>query len=155
MSPLANRLALTVCHEIQVAHRLFLLPGKCQNIHGHSMKVTMEVYCQIDNNGYAMMPDGTLIEFGQLKKEFRRYLDEVWDHHLHLNRDDPWAKPLTPRALYEDGMPRFEPLPGLRSWPGDPSTENIARWIKNVMEEQLSMGVTIVIQETSTNGVIV
>lgn len=129
------------------------LPGKCQQIHGHSMRVTLGIDADKDTNGYALGPDGTPLDFGGLKKTFRGYLDEVWDHHLHLNQADPWAKPLTPRALYEDGMPRFEHLPGLQIWPADPSVENIAQWIKNHMELELpDMSIYVDVEETATNG---
>lgn len=140
---------LTVSHNIEIAHRLYTLPGKCQNIHGHSMWVTLKIYAEhSDENGYALSSDGTLLEFGNLKKEFRRYLDAIWDHHLHLNQSDPWAGLVT---LDGDLM---EPLPGLQTWPLDPSTENIGRWIKNqCMLFVPNTEIAIIISETRTNGV--
>ena len=35
---------LRVVHNIETAHRLTLLPGRCEAIHGHSMLVTLTLY---------------------------------------------------------------------------------------------------------------
>jgi 6-pyruvoyltetrahydropterin/6-carboxytetrahydropterin synthase len=155
--PNGDTTMIFVRHNIEVAHRLLNLPGKCQQIHGHSMMVTMEVHARKDKNGYALGPDGTPLDFGSLKAEFRRYLDSVWDHHLHLNMHDPWSRNLIVPDRDKEG--RFdkngfiEPLPGLMTWPGDPSVENIALWIHDVMEETLDgMSIYIRVEETRTNG---
>src|SRR5215213_10102636 len=87
-----GNITLKVKHNIEVAHRLLLLPGKCQNIHGHGMVVTLRIQTQLGEEGYALGPDGTTLEFGVIKKHFRNYLDTTWDHHLHLNENDPWAR---------------------------------------------------------------
>jgi 6-pyruvoyltetrahydropterin/6-carboxytetrahydropterin synthase len=147
--PSDDNMVLKVTHNIEVAHRLFKLPGKCQNIHGHSMLVTLVLYVEeSDDDGYALGPDGTILEFGKLKQSFRSYLDAVWDHHLHLNEKDPWAGPVT---LDGDLVER---LPGLQVWPGDPSTENIARWIYQACSAMIpDMQIGIDVDETRSNGV--
>jgi 6-pyruvoyltetrahydropterin/6-carboxytetrahydropterin synthase len=94
---------------MEVAHRLSLLPGKCQNIHGHSMWVVAEFEGEVDAKGILLGMD-----FGSVKSDFRGYLDHTYDHRLLLNEVDEWAK--------------VDP-PGLCACPGDPTTENIARWI--------------------------
>ena len=102
--------SLQVRHNIEVAHRLSLLPGKCERIHGHSMWVTLEL------RGHRIDESGRLggLDFGAIKKAFRAHLDNTYDHHLLLNGDDHLAE---------------LPLPGLRLCEGDPSTENLAKWI--------------------------
>lgn len=144
-------LILRVTHNIEVAHRLTFLPGKCQNIHGHSMIVDFSIYIEeSDDNGYALDGDRTILEFGKLKQAFRAYLDATWDHHLHLNADDPWARELNSDATNLDR----DRLPGLQTWPGDPSTENIARWIRAACQLMVpNMQIAISIEETKTNGV--
>lgn len=99
---------LKVRHNIEVAHRLSLLPGKCENIHGHSMWVVAEFEGPVNENGVLMG-----MEFGDIKQTFRHHLDSIYDHHLLLNMEDPWA----------------HDLPGLQVCDGDPTTENIAKWI--------------------------
>jgi 6-pyruvoyl-tetrahydropterin synthase len=114
--------SIGVKHNIEVAHRLFELPGKCEQIHGHSMWVTMEVQGAVNDKGILAG-----IEFGDLKREFRDYLDSYYDHHLLLNEDDPFAN-------IQDAMHQL-PLPGLRKCIGDPTTENISRWVAEFMGE--------------------
>lgn len=126
---------LTVKHNIEVAHRLSLTPGKCENIHGHSMEVELSIRGHLDpvsgmimsgfyersqEHGWLRYP----IEFGKLKEAFRDELDSELDHRLLLNGADP---------LLEDGAPA---LPGLQVFPGDPTTENIAKWIYDWTKQQ-------------------
>jgi 6-pyruvoyltetrahydropterin/6-carboxytetrahydropterin synthase len=128
---------IAVRHNIEVAHRLFENKGKCEQIHGHSMSVTVRLGGEINNKGFM---DG--IEFGALKKDFRTLLDEQYDHRLLLNASDPFARPIytieqavrneAAQATYVlDENQIF--LPGLQAVPGDPTTENIAKWIYKAM----------------------
>jgi 6-pyruvoyltetrahydropterin/6-carboxytetrahydropterin synthase len=104
-----HRQCLRVRHNIEVAHRLSLLPGKCENIHGHSMWVEAELEGEVNELGVLLGMD-----FGSVKADFRHYLDTAYDHHLLLNKADSIATQI---------------LPGLALCDGDPTTENIARWI--------------------------
>jgi 6-pyruvoyltetrahydropterin/6-carboxytetrahydropterin synthase len=132
---------LKVKHNIEVAHRLSLLPGKCENIHGHSMNVILELTGFVDKNGIMAG-----VEFGALKKRFRGHLDEVYDHHLLLNESDPFA----PDIITANGA--FCPLPGLRTCQGDPTTENIAQWIATEMIQTYGTLVSAVeVWETAVN----
>jgi 6-pyruvoyltetrahydropterin/6-carboxytetrahydropterin synthase len=118
---------IAVKHNIEVAHRLFETPGKCENIHGHSMWVTLEVTGPIDSGGMLLG-----IDFGALKKQFRSYLDASFDHHLLLCQDDPWAQDLDPNQEY-DGSLQPKLLPGLTTLSANPTTENLARVIGEYM----------------------
>lgn len=158
--------SIGVKHNIEVAHRLFLLPGKCENIHGHSMWIELEMEGELNEGGIL---EG--IEFGDLKKTFRGYLDQSYDHHVLLNKDDPYAMQLlVTETEWAEGrgndFPRFVQgrlnplmLPGLRAVPGDPTTENIAKWVHSDMKERLDvMGVMdsiasmeVTVWETSVN----
>lgn len=133
-----------VRHNIEVAHRLMNLPGKCQQIHGHSMIVTMRFDGPLNENG--ILCD---IDFGSMKRAFREYLDSRYDHHLLLNKDDPWARTIA----FAEGEQK---LPGLMTTPGDPTTENIAKWIcdwaVSAFEPDGVTAIHIDVQETGTNG---
>lgn len=131
---------IAVKHNIEVAHRLLLLPGKCENIHGHSMKVTLYLQGELNDNGIL---EG--IEFGDLKQTFRSHLDSVYDHRLLLNMRDPWAgraDNVTDVAVY---------LPGLITTNGDPTTENIAKWIGMYMQQQYPQVAAVDVWETDVN----
>jgi 6-pyruvoyl-tetrahydropterin synthase len=141
---------------MEVAHRLFLQPGKCQNIHGHSMSVELNLYGELDKNGILAG-----LDFADVKKAFRVFIDDNFDHQLHLNADDPWARELVNDHNY-DGAPietsAWSRLPGLSTWPSDPTTENFALWICEwvydyfVADNVMINSVTISIRETETNG---
>jgi 6-pyruvoyl-tetrahydropterin synthase len=97
------------------------------------------------------------IDFGTLKYVFRSYIDDVWDHHLHLNAHDVWAQRFDLHDPLEDDPVSGHRLPGLITHPADPTTENVARWICEYMWSQLSVtkevqAISIEIAETSTNG---
>jgi len=114
---------IAIKHNIEMAHRLFTTPGKCEQIHGHSMWVTMEFSGSLDDHGFM---NG--LEYGQIKREYRGFLDTMFDHKLVLNEDDPWTQSmLVYGGVGEEAM--LGHLPGLQTVPGDPTTENMARWI--------------------------
>lgn len=149
---------LQVRHNIEIAHRLYELEGKCENIHGHSCWVEMKLYGHVNSKGIL---EG--LAFGDLKKKFRGFLDSTFDHHLLLNEKDPWAGKLvhpyqsawgeaheTPSYGYS--MKDLGHLPGLMPMPGDPTTENIAKWIANWATDQYHLPVDIYVQETHVNG---
>lgn len=125
---------LQVRHNIEVAHRLSLLPGKCEAIHGHSMWVDLELGGGL--NGAGLLGG---LDFGSVKRAFRGHLDAEFDHRLLLNRDDELA------AL---------DLPGLRRCLGDPTTEHIAQWIGEWAVDQFPTchGWRVRVQETHVNA---
>ena len=120
------------------------------------MKVLLELFIvdfTRDKDGYATNDKSELLEFGDVKKEFRRHLDDNYDHKLLLNKDDPWSRRLV-RPEKEAGQGfRQGHLPGLVKVEGDPSTENLAGWIAAWAAEAFSCDVTVTIQETETNSV--
>lgn len=150
--------SIAVKHNIEVAHRLFENLGKCENIHGHSMWVTLELFGPMNDKG---MLAG--IEYGELKKRFRGFLDESYDHRLLLNAEDPFAGPIF--QLQKDSTGAFSIdnietqqtfLPGLHTMVGDPTTENIAKDISiwmgsqgDLMKDLFKLEVTV--WETSVN----
>jgi 6-pyruvoyltetrahydropterin/6-carboxytetrahydropterin synthase len=109
-----------VKHNIEMAHRLSLLPGKCQQIHGHSWWVTLEIVGRVD-------PDTKiLLDFAMVKAKFREYLDSQYDHRLLLNVNDDVIR----SKLLDDGSYHIEHrLPGLQIINGDPTTELLAEVI--------------------------
>jgi hypothetical protein len=48
---------LTVKHNIEVAHRLSKTPGKCENIHGHSMIVEFSITGAPDKDTGLLVPN--------------------------------------------------------------------------------------------------
>lgn len=150
--------AISFKHEIQVAHRLWTVPGPCQNIHGHSMMVEIKLWAPVVDD----LIGGW--DFHDIKSTVRHYLDSVYDHHLLLNEKDPFAQPLIRTEWRDDGVGfgHFtvgEPviLPGLLKFEGDPTTENIAKciWKWASQEFDTANQVQVTVQETSNTSITV
>jgi 6-pyruvoyltetrahydropterin/6-carboxytetrahydropterin synthase len=142
---------IEVRHNIEVAHRLSLLPGKCENIHGHSMWVTIRLEGVIGATGILKNQQGDVFDFGSVKKEFRDHLDNMYDHQLLLNKADPWAAKLYDQET--EGMKGAEGhLPGLVVFDGDPTTENLAKWIAEWAALQFRANTQVQVQETHVNA---
>ena len=150
---------IVVRHNVEIAHRLYELEGnKCQNIHGHSMWVEMKLHGHLDGKGYMSNPHWPgPVEFGAVKKLFREYLDDNFDHRLLLNEKDPWAQFLKSTEWRDGGYftvedKAYEQLPGLHPCKADPTTENIAKWVAEWSVKQFGMPVDVHVQETHVNG---
>jgi 6-pyruvoyltetrahydropterin/6-carboxytetrahydropterin synthase len=135
--------SIAVSHHFEAAHRLFLTPGKCENIHGHSFQCGVEIYGSVDKRGMVCS-----LDFGTVKQVFRNHLDSFYDHRLLLNEEDDWAQVVH--------LEEPEKLPGLQALPSDPTTENLARWIGAFMLDQFKdagiTGLDVALQETRVNA---
>lgn len=129
--------SITVKHNMEVAHRLSLTPGKCENIHGHSMWVELTLYGEIDP------ATGRLsgLEFGDVKTKFRKFLDTEFDHRLLLNSEDPLL--IASKEIH---------YPGLQETEGDPTTENLALFIASWARMEFHLGCAVKVQETPVNS---
>ena len=74
---------LTVKDGFAAAHRLTGSGGKCESLHGHNFRVTIEV------QGDQLDGTGMLIDFGDLKKILREILNEL--DHSDLNEHPVFA----------------------------------------------------------------
>ena len=152
---------LKISHNMEIAHRLSLEPGKCQQIHGHGMQVELILLAEQGPNGIAVNSAHQPMEFGAMKRMFREYIDTKYDHHLVLNEDDPWARLLfkvkdDPEAAEHPELYQIETqggkLPGLVTVPGDPTVENLAKWVAEWACGNYRCDVICRIDETKTNG---
>lgn len=72
-------------HHFDAAHRLPQLAdgnSKCASIHGHTWHVTLGITGPIQG-------DGTVVEFGSVKKVFRAFIDKYFDHGMLIGFADP------------------------------------------------------------------
>jgi 6-pyruvoyltetrahydropterin/6-carboxytetrahydropterin synthase len=69
--------------RVPLAHRLSCHLGRCKNIHGHEIKVEVEIKREELNK------NGMVIDFYDLKNIVNEILD-LWDHALLLNTADTW-----------------------------------------------------------------
>lgn len=141
---------------MEIAHRLSLAPSrsKCFAIHGHGMQVELEFLVEQGADGMAINAANQPMEFGAMKQMFRNHIDDRYDHHLVLNESDPWARELilwNPESLDDLNRPAAI-LPGLVTVPGDPTTENLAKWIAEWACANYRCDVVCNVEETATNG---
>ena len=64
-------------------HRLMRHPGKCRNLHGHSVKAAITVAAQ------ELDAQGMVCDFSDVKEKIGRYIDTELDHNFLLHKDDP------------------------------------------------------------------
>jgi 6-pyruvoyltetrahydropterin/6-carboxytetrahydropterin synthase len=96
---------LKIVSQVAAAHQLREFHGKCEQLHGHNWKI--EVYVTGDTLG----EDGLLIDFGLVKKDTKKVLEEL--DHKFLNELEPFKKE-------------------------NPSSENIARYIYESLSRTLN-----------------
>lgn len=134
--------SIKVKHNVEMAHRLFLTPGKCEAIHGHSWWIDLQLFGYTDEKGILAG-----LNFSTVKEVFRGYLDTNFDHRLLLNHNDPWAQPIW-------SVPDNDKvtLPGLATFAGDPTTENFAWEIGVWANQTFNLPTVVDVWETRVNN---
>jgi 6-pyruvoyltetrahydropterin/6-carboxytetrahydropterin synthase len=139
-----SEVTVAVRHTFETGHRLPHLAGKCQSLHGHSWSVEVEFTA-----GHVPGPSGVIAEFGALKSDLRRWIDDNLDHGLMLGIDDDLVSLADHGKVYLFG--RHHNTEGLK-WP---TVENVAILLARVGREiGLRRTVTVrsvTVQETPTN----
>ncbi|MCB1213973.1 MAG: 6-carboxytetrahydropterin synthase [Deltaproteobacteria bacterium] len=99
--------------EFCYGHRLLDYQGKCAHPHGHNGLVEVEF------SGQDLDHRGMLIDFTDIKKELKDFIEEELDHKMLLRKDDPLVD-----FLKEQKEPVF-------IMQENPTAENIAELIFN------------------------
>jgi 6-pyruvoyltetrahydropterin/6-carboxytetrahydropterin synthase len=99
-------------------HRLLNYEGKCKHLHGHNGRAVIVM------EGEVLDHRGMVVDFSDIKKSIRTWIDDQLDHRMILNEQDP----LMPFAL-EQNEPVF-------AIPENPTAENIAKLIYEFAESQ-------------------
>lgn len=58
-------------------------PGKCRNLHGHSVKAAISIEQEHLNK------DGMVCDFSDIRDCAEQYIDSLIDHNFLLYKDDP------------------------------------------------------------------
>ncbi|MBD9355203.1 6-pyruvoyl trahydropterin synthase family protein [Methylomonas albis] len=64
-------------------HRLMNHPGKCRNLHGHSVKASISIK---QNN---LNEQGMVCDFSDVKDCVDGFINKILDHNFLLHKDDP------------------------------------------------------------------
>ena len=115
---------LTKEFNFEAAHWLPTFPEghKCKRLHGHSFVVEVKVKGEIDPK------TGILVDFAEIKKVVKPIIEEL-DH----------------RCLNEIGAERN--IPELIN----PTSENVCKWLFEVLKPQLPILSSIIVHETCTS----
>lgn len=113
--------------EFDSAHRLMRYAGNCCNIHGHRYRVEIYFnYFELDKDGFSM-------DFSDIKKIAKSWIDDFLDHALILNPADDNIIELCRNQLwkvYKMGLGTNQDK--------NPTAENMASELFYVMSELFS-----------------
>ena len=119
--------------EFCYGHRLLDYDGVCKHPHGHNASVEIDVRTDsLDNRNM-------VVDFSDIKRIVKGWIDRELDHKMILRHDDPLVKPL--EAL-------GEPIYKLDS---NPTVERIARLIFDKAREQGLDILAVRVWETPTS----
>lgn len=116
-------MSISIMKQIRfcAGHRLLNHGGKCENLHGHNYVAQIYVTARETD------AIGRVVDFSVIKKLFKSWIDEHWDHATILWVEDEAAiravGSVTPHRLFE--LPR------------NPTAENMARHLLEVVAPQL------------------
>lgn len=114
-------------------HRLLDYDGVCKHLHGHNAVAEIEVRAD------ALDSRNMVVDFGDIKRLVKAWIDEHLDHKMILRRDDPYVFLLQAQG---------EPLYLLDS---NPTAERMARLVYETCQ-QLGLPVTrVTLWETPTS----
>lgn len=116
-------------------HRLMNHPGKCRHIHGHSVKAAITVSAPRLND------QGMVMDFSEIHRAAREFIDDILDHNFLLHRDDPLC------SLLSRSGERF------LSMDEHPTAEALARFIyEHLVEEGFSVEKVTLWETASANA---
>jgi 6-pyruvoyltetrahydropterin/6-carboxytetrahydropterin synthase len=102
-------------------HRLLHYDGQCRHLHGHNGRV------EIDIESDRLDERGMVVDFSDIKRILKAWIDETLDHRMLLCKDDPVLPALKGELLFVMNQ--------------NPTAENIA---KLIFEHARSKGLPVV-----------
>lgn len=112
-------MSLTIMRRIKfcAGHRLYKHGGKCEHFHGHNYVADFFV------QGEEQDEVGRVLDFSELKKRVKGWIDAHWDHSFLISDRDENAR----KALQMVVPSRFFVLPY------NPTAENMAKYLLEEM----------------------
>jgi len=102
-------------------HRLLNYDGQCRHLHGHNGRVEIDIASdKLDGRGM-------VVDFSDIKRILKAWIDETLDHRMLLNRADPVLPALKDELVYVMDE--------------NPTAENIA---KLIFQQARSKGLPVV-----------
>ncbi|MEM9586217.1 MAG: 6-carboxytetrahydropterin synthase [Planctomycetota bacterium] len=112
-------MSLTIMRRIKfcAGHRLYKHGGKCEHFHGHNYVADFFV------QGSEQDSVGRVLDFADLKKRVKGWIDEHWDHSFLIHQADSNAQ----QALDMVQPSRYFVMPY------NPTAENMAKYLLEEM----------------------
>jgi 6-pyruvoyltetrahydropterin/6-carboxytetrahydropterin synthase len=122
--------------SFDAGHRLLDYQGKCASPHGHTFRAEVIV------EGSELNELGLLVDFGDIKRAMKEWIDRNWDHGFLVNsRDTAMLKAL--RSIPEAKVYGFEGI--------NPSAEAMARQLACLASERFpGLRPTVRVWESNT-----
>lgn len=117
-------------------HRLLSYEGKCRYLHGHNGRAVITL------EGERLDHRGMLVDFTDIKRSLRTWIDDELDHRMIMHQDDP----LLP-ILQAHSQPVYVV-------PHNPTAENIARLIFERAREHGFPVVEVILWETPNSSAV-
>ena len=130
---LLTMISVTKRIDFCYGHRLLDYDGICKHPHGHNAVAEIEVRTD------ALDTRNMVVDFSDIKRVVKGWIDRELDHKMILRHDDPLVKPL--QSL---GEPIF-------IVDSNPTVERIARLIYDMSREQGLPVVRVTVWETPTS----
>ncbi len=118
-----------------MAHRLALHSGKCQNLHGHTYR--LQVFLSGEKNGQGMVTD-----FADLKSLVKTEIVEKLDHSTAVWSNDELLMKALPASFKK------------MVFPFETTAENLAEWIFFTIEKQEPRISKVILWETPASQAI-
>ena len=99
-------------------HRLLNYAGKCRHLHGHNGRAIIVL------EGESLDEQGMVVDFSEIKRSIRTWIEDELDHRMILSKNDPALS-----SLQELGEPLF-------IIPCNPTAENIAKLIFDYAQQE-------------------
>ena len=110
-------LDLQFTYRFEAGHRLTSsVAPACATPHGHTWHVSVRFRGVADSAGRLLNHQQVLVEFGELKKSWKRFVQDCADHSYFHHKDD----------VIISALKREVAIPRLLWLPGDPTTELMA-----------------------------
>jgi len=130
---------ITKSFTFDMAHRLINYIGPCANLHGHTYTAIIQYSANnLDSQGF-------VIDFAEITKNIKSWVDKTWDHGVMLHKDDPLVEVVKPHTSK------------IYIMPCNPSAENIARELYSATDLLINTRgknftiVSVAIKETPTS----
>jgi len=148
------KITVTRTHDFSYGHRVVGHEGKCRHLHGHNGRVHFT--CQADAETSELDDIGRVIDFSEIKSRLCMWLEDNWDHKFLAWEEDHVLDMICKRsyeALKANGAESFF-KDSFAIVPFNPTAENIAKYLVQVVGPQQLKGtgitlVEVIVEETA------